>query len=345
MKSEDIGLDKSNLLGIVDAFPEMVKEALRICECLKSLNKPNCIIISGMGGSAIAGDLAADFLRNKQKAPIIVNRNYLIPSFADKNTLFIASSYSGDTEETLSALKDAERAGAEIICITSGGKLNEIAAKNKYLKIDLRGGLQPRFALPSFFISLLKVFEKLGFIEGINSQIDETNEVLAKIKNACRADVPLRTNPAKQLAKQLQNKIPVIFCSSGTTEAMGRRLKGQLNENAKANAILSVMPEMNHNELEALDKLKRCENNFAAIFIRDEEDHIRVNKRIEIVKSMLGAKLGGAHEIPTQGKSRLARMFSQLIFIDYFTVYLALLNGVDPADIQTITKFKKEMLR
>lgn len=147
------------------------------------------------------------------------------------------------------------------------------------------------------------------------------------------------------MARRLSGKLPVIFASYSTTEAIGKRFKNQLNENSKMNALLSIFPELNHNELVSLSHLNKGEHNFAAIFIRDEEDHIRVNKRIEITKSMLGAKLGGAIELPSSGKGRLARMLSQIFFADLLSVYLAILAGIDPTPVDAITKFKKEMSR
>ena len=139
--------------------------------------------------------------------------------------------------------------------------------------------------------------------------------------------------------------MPVIFASAGTTEAIGKRFKNQLNENAKMNALVTVFPETNHNEMVSFASLDRGKHDFAAVFLRDEEDHIRVIKRIEITKSLLGPRLGGVIELPSAGKGRLARMFSQIFFGDLVSVYAAIVGGNDPTQVDIITKFKKEMAR
>jgi len=190
-------------------------------------------------------------------------------------------------------------------------------------------------------VSIAMILEKSGLIKDMSPKINESADILDQLKNNYGTSCAERQNPVKQMARRLLGNLPVIFASYSTTEAIGKRLKNQMNENSKMNSLLCIFPELNHNEMVSLSQL----NNGAAVFVRDEEDHVRVNKRIEITKSMLSAKLGGAIEIPSAGKSRLARMFSQIFFSDLLSVYLAILAGIDPTPVDAIAKFKKEMAR
>ncbi|HTY13627.1 MAG TPA: bifunctional phosphoglucose/phosphomannose isomerase [Candidatus Omnitrophota bacterium] len=341
------GIDKSGMLEVVLSTPQMLREALQVSGsvAVKAQKSPNKIIVAGMGGSAAAGDLLADLLRDGLKVPLLVNRNYTIPGYLDPDTLVFISSYSGDTEETLYCLKEAEKAQARIVCVASDGKIKSQAEEKKYPLFEMKQGLQPRAALPYSLTAIGVYLEKAGLIEKFSEQAKETADVLDQLKQAFGPEVGERQNPVKQITKKLQGKMPVIFAATGTTEAIGRRFKNQLNENSKMNAHLSVFPELNHNELVSLSELKRGEHNLAAVFLRDEEDLARINKRIEITRSTLGARMGGALEIPFSGKSRLARMFSQIYFIDLLSVYLAILDGIDPTPVDAISKFKKEMQR
>ncbi len=340
-------IDRNDMLGVVSSMPQMLKEALLVSGSnpVKSQKDADNIVVAGMGGSAAAGDLLADLLRDELPVPLLINRNYSFPCFVKSNTLIFISSYSGDTEETLSCLKEAEKAQARIICVASDGKVKELAEEKKFPLFEMKQGLPPRAALPYSFVPIVSFLEKAGLINGFIPQITETADLLEQLKQNYSPEVPERQNPVKQMAKKIWGTVPVIFVSTGTTEAVGRRLKNQLNENSKMNAHLSVFPELNHNELVSLSALKRGEHTFSSIFLKDEEDHARVSKRIEITRSMLGAKMGGALDIPFTGKSRMSRMFSQIFFIDLLSVYLAILQGIDPTPVEAITKFKKEMQR
>lgn len=340
-------LDKSGMFGAIGKIPGMVRSAAQMAELRPPLIVKGCefIFLAGMGGSALAGDLLCNLLRDQLAVPMMVVRNYEMPRHLNNASLIFVSSYSGETEETLSCLKEAEKAKAKIVCAASGGKLKKIAEANKYQLIDIPGGYQPRAALAYFLISIGYALEKSGLIKEFSSKIPETLSVLGHLSNIYGINNPERQNPVKQMAQKLAGKIPVIFVSAGTTEAIGKRLKNQLNENSKMNAMVSVFPELNHNEIAGFAQLNRGEHNLAAVFIKDAEDHLRINKRIEITRSLLGAKMGGTMEIPREGNNRLARMMSQILFIDYLSAYLAILGGLDPTAIDAIEKFKREMVR
>ncbi|MFA5839650.1 MAG: bifunctional phosphoglucose/phosphomannose isomerase [Candidatus Margulisiibacteriota bacterium] len=340
-------IDKSGMLGIALAMPEHLQKAEALYENTKfpKIKKIKNIVISGMGGSAIAGDIVADLLIADLKVPIQVCRNYRIPAMVGDETLFFSISYSGDTEETLASLKEAEALGARIVCITAGGKLKEIATARKYPTFMLPAGFQPRAALPYILIALLKALQKSGLVSNLDKAINEATLVLEKVRGEIGINRPMRNNPAKRLAQQLVGKIPLIFTVAGSSAAAGLRLKCQFNENSKSCAILYVLPEMNHNEIVNLYELKRDSHKFMAIFLRDEKDLEKNKKRIEITKSLLGRQLGGFSEIFSQGQSKLARILSLIYYGDLLSVYLPLVSKIDPTPVDAITRLKKELKR
>ena len=345
---EAIGkIDPAGMLRTVGRLPEMIAEAERLTAyvTLPQSGTYKQVLVLGMGGSAIAGDLAADLFLKKAAAPIITLRNYTLPQYVSAETLVFALSYSGNTEETLTAVKEADKRGAQIVCVTSGGKLKELAESKKWPFYLIPSGLQPRAALPYLFIPLLVGLANLKVAPSQAEEIKEAVALLAKLKDEYGPAKPARVNQAKQLAKKLAGKLPVIFGAGGTTGAAALRLKCQLNENGKTSALLNVFPELNHNEIVSLGALKRESHNFSLIVLRDEDDNERIKKRIEITKSLLVRQLGGVSEIASQGKSFLARLFSLIMFGDFLSVYTALLKETDPTPVEAITRLKKELSR
>lgn len=339
--------DRSDLLAVVGRTPEMLARAVALSGsvALPKFSAVKQVVVLGMGGSAIAGDIAADLHYKKIKTPIFTVRNYFLPEFTGAETAIFVLSYSGGTEETLSGLREAEKRGARIVCVTAGGKLKEIAEARKHPLFLIPGGLQPRAALPYLLIPLLVGLERLGVSGPISERINEAISVLLKLKEELGPAVAARVNPAKQLAKKLAGKIPIIFGASATTGAVALRFKCQLNENSKATALLGLFPELNHNDIVNLAALKRENQPFCLVLMRDEDENERVKKRIEITKSLLVRQLGGANEIVSRGKSFLARLLSLIFFGDYVSVYLAIQNGLDPTPVDVITRLKKEISR
>lgn len=335
------------MLAVVSSTPAMLEDAHKLAAKV-SLRKPkkiSQIVIAGMGGSAISGNIISDLLLGKSRVPIYVNRNYRVPAFVNGETLFFAISYSGNTEETLAAVKEASARGAKIICVTADGKLKDLALAESYPLYLVPPGHQPRAALPHLLVPVLYVLEQTGIYSGLRQDLDETAALLRKLTAEYGPEKPLRGNPVKQLAKKLQGKIPLVLGTTGTTESAALRLKAQFNENSKVTTVFGLFPEMNHNEIVNLSELKREEHNFAAIFLRDERDVERVKKRMAITKSFIGRQLGGVSEISALGKSALANILSLIYFGDFLSVYLAILRGVDPSSVEAITRFKRELSR
>jgi len=336
-------IDKQDMLGIVENFPEHLEIALDLAKkaVFPKKKKFKNIVVCGMGGSAIAADIVKDAFDQEISVPYFVNRNYTIPNFVDKDTLFISISYSGNTEETLTATKAAIKNKAKVICLTSGGK---IAALGETALL-VPAGFQPRAALPYLLVMLVMVLEKMGIIGEVSSKVEEAVKVLKKSKADYNVSISTRSNQVKQLANKLVGKMPIIFAVSGFSSAAGIRLKTQMSENAKTTALLNFFPELNHNEIVSLGALKRTEHNFVLIILRDEKDLEKIKKNMEIVKSLIGMQMGGTQEITSQGKHALSRILSLIYFGDLLTVYLALLKGIDPTPVDVITKLKKEMQR
>lgn len=338
-------IDKSGMLACIENSPQQIIEAAKVTPTINLKKEFDGIIFSGMGGSAISADILSEVFYDEIIKCIHVNRGYSLPSYLGENNVFIAISYSGGTEETLAALKEAETRGMQIICISSGGKLKEIAASKRYPFIELPSGFQPRAAFYSIFTTLVKVLESLGVVGNQSPGLTEAIRIIEQLKTEIGVSKPERANDAKLLAQKLKGKVPLIFASSDITESVGLRLKNQFNENAKIPAFLTVYPELNHNEIVGFSTLKKGHHDFVMIHMRDEEENLRVVKRIEITKSLIGPNLGGALEIKSLGESRLARLLSLVFFSDMLTCYYAILSSVDPTPVDIITKLKKEIKR
>lgn len=340
-------LDKSGMLSVVAGFPDMLLGALNLSPQGKISPKKKIrqIIISGMGGSAIAGDIVATIIQGKTSIPLLVNRSYKPATLMDQATVFLAVSYSGNTEETLSATKEAIKQGAKVVCIASGGELKKIAQKKKLPFFLIPEGFQPRAALPYLLVSSLKAVSALGVADIRTKDLQEAVSLLQKLKKEYCLESPLHKNLAKQMAKKMLGKTPLIFATTGTTDVAALRFKTQLNENSKTLAFTASFPELNHNEVVALSALKRGQHKFYALLLRDSKDLERMKKRMEITKSLIGNQVGGVCELYSKGSSSIARLLSLVFLVDFISVYLAILQGVDPTPVEAITRLKKELKR
>lgn len=340
-------IDRGGMLAVVAQMPEMLLQAEKFSAgvTLPVPEKIAQVLVVGMGGSAIAGDIAADIFFKKSRVPILTSRSYNLPEHVGPDAVLFALSYSGETEEVLSAVREAEKRGAKVVCITSGGKLRELAESKRYPLFLVPSGYQPRVALPFLLVSFLSGLRKLGVIAPQEEEIREAVSLLPTLRDECGPAKHLRSNPAKQLAKKLAGRVPIIFGSTGTTGAAALRFKTQLNENSKMTAVASLFPELDHNEIVNLSVLKKDAHDFSLVVLRDEEDHERVKKRIEITKSLVTRQLGGVSEISSRGRSKLARILSLVFVCDLVSIYLALLQEIDPTPVEVISRLKKELMR
>ena len=296
------------------------------------------IILTGLGGSAIGGDLLQNYLRTELKYPYTVNRNYELPPYANENTLVIASSYSGNTEETISALNQAIKKKCQIVCVSTGGKIEEIAMKKKIPFAKLLKGYQPRFALWINFFTLLKIVHSLKLVP---SQTKNVKQVIELLKRK-GLEYSKETNAALNLAEQMLGFIPLIYAVSDYTSVVGTRIKGQFNENAKHHAFFGYLPELDHNEILGWEGYKSTMN-LKLINILDEGYHPQVKKRYDLTSEMVrkaGAEVVNLSSNEANAKLRLV----DLIYLgDWATFYHAVLRAFDPTSIDSINYLKAHL--
>lgn len=338
-------VDSMDMFGALWGLPEQCQDAWRLGMKgpLPDAEAVSNIIVSGLGGSAIGGDLLRVYAAGKMAVPVAVNRDYILPAYADKSTLVIVVSYSGNTEETLSAYQDARNKGCSMLALTTGGKLKEMAQRDGAPVITIPGGLAPRAATGYLFIPALAVLQRMGLLPGLESEVGELVKILGEIRENLKPETPLKSNPAKQLAQNLYNRIPVIWGSSGTTGVVAQRFKGQVNENAKAPAYWNVFPELNHNELVGFEVPEELLEKLHLVILKDEQDHPRVKIRMEITRGIAAKVVSGIDEIKSSGEGMLARIYSLVYTGDYASVYLATLYGIDPGPVRIIDYLKSEL--
>ncbi len=324
---------------LVQKFPETLLEGLRIglAADIKRHSSPiRAVHISGLGGSAIGGNFVQDFVRNGCPVPVVVSKGYSIPGWVGKNTLAIFSSYSGNTEETLSALEQAIPTGAKIVCIASGGKLIELAKKHGFDFVQVPGGWpSPRACMGFSIAAQLCVFKKLRLI---GPQVLKDFKAAARLLKKEQKSIEKR---ARQIAQFLDGKTPVIYVTD-RMEAAAVRLRQQLNENSKILCWHHVVPEMNHNELVGW----RTEDpSLAVIFLRNHDDLPRNQARIDLNKEIIGHLTGSLIEVFSNGGSLVEQAFYFTHLGDWVSCFLAELRGVDPVEIRVIDYLKDELAK
>lgn len=293
----------------------------------------------GMGGSAVAGDLLQGLWHERAPFPVHVVRGYTLPAWIGPGSLVIASSYSGGTEETLSAFAAARSRGARTLAVTSGGRLGEesVRAGIPWVRIPL--GFPPRAALAYLLIPVLAVIEASWPALGRTGERDEVVGVLARLGAELGPEAPLAGNAAKQLAIWLAGRTPVVY-GTDVTAPVAYRWRTQLEENAKVLALSGSLPEMNHNAVEAWGGAPG--EHWAVVFLRDDTEHPRVARRAALTRSITEARVP-TREVWAQGEGRLARLLSLVLIGDWASYYLALLRGVDPWTVDTLDAFKRRM--
>lgn len=350
-------IDKSNMLNLCVKTPEYCQDAIQRAKKIKIPNevkvskkitikykKPQNIIITGMGGSAIGGEILQDWLQDKLPIPIQICRNYTLPAYANRNTLVFAISYSGETAETLSAFIDAIRRKCMTITISSGGHLLSFSKKLQIPHVTIPNGRPPRAAIPYIFFPLPILLEKMDILSNIEKDIEEAIRVLKKVSEENSPYIPTKKNMSKTLALELKETIPVVY-GFGQSRAVAHRMKTQFNENSKLLSVYDVFPELNHNEAVGWEVSEDLAKKFSVILIRDHDEPPEIKHRIEMTKMLALHKAQKVLEIYARGKGGLAKMFSVLLVGDFVSVFLAILQGVDPAPVKTIDLIKREMNR
>lgn len=338
--------DPSNMIGKIESFPQMCVDAYKIAKSFALPSyyvKAKKFVLLGMGGSGAAGDVICDLL-GKSNAIIKSIHDYNLPGWVDKDTVVIASSFSGETEETLEAFSKARDLGAKLLAIATGGKLKSLADKYQipaitYSLVDY----QPRAAFAYDFIFLLSIFVKLGFYtlndQEFENAIDYLEKNILKIKSSTHS----AANSAKLLAQKIYGKIPVVY-SSGILTSMGQRMKTQINENAKIFSFHEVLPELDHNAILGYECNKK---DVFVVSLESLFDHDRVTLRQNITCEILRKNKIAFERIkfvPNQG-GEVAELLCAASFSDFVSYYLAILNRVDPTEIKNIEYLKEALAK
>lgn len=339
-------LDPNNVFGLFEAFPEQCRKAAAIGESadLPYLDRrPNCVALTGMGGSAAGGDFARALFEAQAPVPFIVNRDYHLPSFIGLGDVVFCASYSGGTEETLSAYEDAKKAGARIVAITSGGELEKRAKADDHVVVKVPGGQPPRTALGLMLIPVLIISQRLKLLpdQPYSTAFDLCEQQIKELT----VEAPFDRNSAKQLAQELHGALPIVYGLGSWQGLVAGRWRGQINENAKNLAFVNAYPELNHNEvLGWVGAPSQGVHRFVGIRLEDGSESDKMKARARVTESLIG-ETAQFHSVKARGESLLEKMLSLASYGDFVSLYLAALNGVNPEDIGSIDKLKAELAK
>ncbi|MEW6716656.1 MAG: bifunctional phosphoglucose/phosphomannose isomerase [Chloroflexota bacterium] len=338
-------IDSQNMLAEIDNLPSQLAQAWKIGQekPLPSGGSIQHVVIAGMGGSAIGADLLAAFVAPFCSVPIFVNRDYDLPAWAKgPTTLVIASSHSGNTEETLSVFTQAQNNGCRLLAVTRGGKLGQAASQAGIPLWTFEHQGQPRAAVGFSFGLLLAALYRLGLIPDPLRELETTITAMQEQQTTLRAEVPVVRNPAKRLAGQLMGRWVVVM-GAGHLSPVARRWKTQLNEIAKAWAQFEFLPEADHNTLAGLIQPEAQFDHSMVIFLQASTTHPRDQLRTELTRHIFMVEGLNTDMIQTRGASRLSQMWTLLHFGDYTAYYLAMAYGIDPSPVLSIENLKVEM--
>jgi glucose/mannose-6-phosphate isomerase len=332
--------DADDALGIAEKQGEQLRHRFELTGKTEFGNVYN-IVYGAMGGSALAAQLLKTWPVLPE--PFEIVRDYDIPAYVDSDTLFIAASYSGNTEETLSALEQAEAKGAQIAIIAGGGKLQEIAESRGYAFVQLPKAAQPRYAVLYNFQALLTILERACILreETVRPELEKAIAFIDESVKAWLPTIPVADNPAKQLAQELLGKSVVVYSGPKLYPA-AYKWKISVNENAKQVAWVNQIPEFSHNEFIGWSK-QPTDKPYAVIDLRSTLEHERVQKRFEVTARLLSGMRPEPHVVQARGETLLEQLLWTLAYGDFVSMYLALLNGLNPAPVDLVEKFKKAL--
>ena len=339
-------VDRSNMLGNMLETPDYCRDAIKRAKQVdvpESVNPKNIVLV-GMGGSAIGGEILRDWLRDTLPIPIQVCRAYTLPAYVDKDTLVFVNSYSGNTEETLTAFLTAIQRNCTVAAVTSGGQLEAFCKKLQVPHTLIPKHLQPRVAIPYNFFPFPVLMERMGIISNIEEELDESIRTLEKGTKANSPDITTKGNKAKQLASELLETLPVVYGFNQYT-SIAHRIKTQFNENSKIPSKSEVFSELNHNETVGYDAPESLTKQLSIILIRDQQEPIEIRNRIETTTNLVFGRANKVLEIWAEGKGKLAKMLSVMCVGDFASVYLAILQNKDPTPVKIIDKVKSELAK
>jgi glucose/mannose-6-phosphate isomerase len=341
-------LDAQNMRGELERLPEQLARAWELgqtCEAPKASDIPiSCAVISGMGGSAIGADLLAAYVAPLCRVPVIVHRDYGLPAFAKgSETLFVASSHSGNTEETLDSFDQALKAGCRLVAICTGGALAERAEAAGVPVWRFQHQGQPRAAVGFSFGLLLALFARLDLIPPQDESVAEAVAAMKHSQEHFRPEVPTVKNPTKRYAGQLMGRL-VTVVGSGYLAPVARRWKTQINELAKAAATFEILPEADHNTVQGLMFPENTLNAHSmTMFLRAPSDHPRNRLRSDLTRQAFLLEGLNTDFTDGRGESPLAHMWTLILFGDTMAYYLAIAYGVDPSPVPALESLKEAL--
>lgn len=325
---------------LVEGFAQQLRDALDIGEKATvtfSGPKYNNVVIAGMGGSGIGGNIIQSYVADKVSVPVIVKKGYTIPAFVGPDTLFIASSFSGNTEETLAAVRAAMRSDASVCFVTSGGELLRIAQENNMPYIAIPGeSQQPRACLGYSLIQMLYLLHHAELLDDtFKTEVRQSINLLEELSGSIKVQ-------ASALANAFHNKLPMLYVSDAM-EPVAVRFQQQINQNAKQLSHVNVFPEMSHNEIEGWQHPENLYAQSAVLLIKTSYDHPRTHLRMDLTKKVFERKAQDVLEMEARGATFLEQAFHLIHMFDWVSVYLAELNSVDPNNIDNIDYLKGEL--
>ncbi len=337
--------DRDNMLGQVFGLPEQCRKAWE--DALKQSIPSDYkgvrnVLILGMGGSAIGGDLVAALARYESPCPVYVCRDYRIPSWVGSETLVIASSYSGNTEETIAAFQQALEAKARCVAVTTGGKLAALAQEMGIPLWTITYVGQPRSAIGYSLLYLLRILEEAGLVESKGKEVEKAISLVESLRERIKPEIPSEENPAKKLALALYGSIPVVY-GPGFLGAVARRWKGQFNENSKNWAFYEELPEAHHNAVMGYSNPAENKSKFVVILLDSSLEHPRHEARLRITEELLAMENVPCYSVKVEGNTFLEQMLWSIHFGDFVSYYLAILNGAEPSSVEIISYIKRRL--
>jgi len=340
-------IDSQGMLEVEEKFYYQLLEARDIVlnSDLKQLEQKEFrgIAFLGMGGSGFTGDIIKALIEDDISIPVEIVKGYHLPTFIKRDWLTVAVSYSGNTEETISAVRQALERGCGILAVCSGGKMENIARDNSKAIVKIPSGLQPRGAIGYLFIPTYLALDKLNIITLDPNDTEEAFDLIKEKAVLYKREIETNRNPAKKLALKISDRLPIIYGTAGLMAAIAYRLKCEFNENSKTPCWCNEFPELNHNETVGWERLKGITSKFILLIFRDKDEKKRIKTRIEVTSKLIRKSVSDIIEIPVEGRSKLAKALTSMYLGDIASVYLAILAGIDPSPVEKIDILKGEL--
>ena len=336
-------VDGSDMLGAIaglsgdcrSAYDSAAAQDLPLADGVRS------VIVCGMGGSAMSGELVRAAFVDRMVLPVQVNRGHALPAFAGTHTLVVGCSYSGDTAETLSAFTEAVSRGCRLLAITAGGQLSHVAEEAGAPRVPMPAGFQPRAALGHLGFGLIGALQTMGLLPVLETEVAESVSELERLASQMSAEMPSEANPAKRLAALIADKVPVIWGAGAIGEVAAMRWKTQMNENGKVPAFASAMSELDHNEV--VGWTKPYGSGFTLISLRHDGEHPQDAARFPLSYQIARDAGVATQEVRAGGRSSLERLMGLIVMGDFVSTYLAIRRGIDPTPVEAISRLKSAL--